>query len=132
MAHGLGFQVLFLIDNSQGHLAYSENALLVSRMNVRLGGKNVRPGGKQACMRDGWFIQDGERIIQPMTFPPNDSHNLNTPKGIKAVLVERDLYQTNLRGKCEKKCESNACCNKWILEIQPDFAEQKSLVQETI
>ncbi|KIM53567.1 hypothetical protein SCLCIDRAFT_91629, partial [Scleroderma citrinum Foug A] len=24
------------------------------------------------------------------------------------------------------------CCNKWILELQPDFQAQKSLVQETI
>ena len=24
------------------------------------------------------------------------------------------------------------CCNKWILEYQPDFQGQKSLVQETI
>jgi hypothetical protein len=24
------------------------------------------------------------------------------------------------------------CCNKWVLELQPDFAQQKSLVQETI
>ena len=29
-------------------------------------------------------------------------------------------------------CESNTCCNKRILELQPDFMEQKSLVQETI
>lgn len=93
---------------------------------------NVRPGGKQARMRDGWFIRDGQKIIQPMIYPPNDSQNPNAAKGIKAVLVERGLYRADLRGKCEKKCESNACCNKRILELQPDFAEQKSLVQETI
>jgi hypothetical protein len=57
---------------------------------------NVRPGGKQARMQDGWFIQDGEIIIQPMTFPPNHSQNPNAPKGIKAVLVKCGLYQTNL------------------------------------
>ncbi|KAF8237159.1 hypothetical protein L208DRAFT_1248943 [Tricholoma matsutake] len=78
---------------------------------------SVRPGGKQAHMCNGWFIWNGKKVIQPMIFPPNHSNNPNEAKGIKA---------------CEKKCESNACCNKWILELQPDFTEQKSLVQETI
>ena len=93
---------------------------------------NVRPGGKQARLCDGWFIWNGEKVIQPMIFPPNHSDNPNEAKGIKAVLTERGLYRSDLRGKCEKKCESNACCNKRILELQPDFTEQKSLVQETI
>ncbi|KAJ8580767.1 hypothetical protein M405DRAFT_869229 [Rhizopogon salebrosus TDB-379] len=41
--HGPGYQALFLIDNSQGHAAYAENALLISCMNIN-------PGGKQAHM----------------------------------------------------------------------------------
>ncbi|KIJ46075.1 hypothetical protein M422DRAFT_250504 [Sphaerobolus stellatus SS14] len=40
-AHGSGYQALVLIDNSQGHSAYAEDALLTSRMNMH-------PGGKQA------------------------------------------------------------------------------------
>lgn len=41
-AHRAGYQALFIIDNSQGHSAYAEDALHVgSRMNVN-------PGGKQA------------------------------------------------------------------------------------
>ncbi|KAF8231337.1 hypothetical protein L208DRAFT_1277353 [Tricholoma matsutake] len=39
--HGAGHQALIMVNNSQGHSAYSEDALLVSRMNVN-------PGGKQA------------------------------------------------------------------------------------
>ncbi|KAG1813639.1 uncharacterized protein BJ212DRAFT_1301019 [Suillus subaureus] len=46
------YQALFLIDNSQGHSAYAEDALLVSCMNIH-------PGWKQANMQNGWFIQDG-------------------------------------------------------------------------
>jgi hypothetical protein len=38
-AHGPGCQALIVVDNSQGHSAYPENALLVSRMNMRPGGK---------------------------------------------------------------------------------------------
>jgi hypothetical protein len=126
-AHGAGYQAFFLIDNSQGHSAYSEDALVVSRMNVN-------PGGKQARMHDSWFIRDGQKITQSMIYPPDHPEYPNEPKGIKAVLNERGLYQTKLRGKCPRKCEAGVtnCCNKHILELQPDFQQQKSLVQEVI
>ena len=123
-AHGAGYQALIMVDNSQGHSAYSEDALLVSRMNVH-------PGGKQAQMHDGWFIRDGSKIIQPMVYPANHPTHANAAKGIKAVLTERGLYKDRLRGKC-KKCTSDSCCGKRILELQPDFQQQKSLVQEVI
>jgi hypothetical protein len=126
-AHGAGYQALFLIDNSQGHSAYSEDALLVSRMNVN-------PGGKQARMRDGWFLCNGQRVDQPMIYPTDHHSNPGEPKGIKAVLTEHGLHQNGLRGKCKSKCETDttACCHKQILELQADFMEQKSLVQEVI
>ena len=125
-AHGPGYQALIMVDNSQGHSAYVEDALLISHMNIN-------PGGKQARMHDGWYLQNGEKIIQPMNFPPNHPKHTNEPKGVKAVLTERGLYQ-RLCGKCKNKCESDAisCCNSRILELQPDFKEQKSLVQEVI
>jgi hypothetical protein len=41
--HGPGYQALIMVDNSQGHSAYAVDALLVSQMNMK-------PGGKQACM----------------------------------------------------------------------------------
>jgi hypothetical protein len=126
-AHSAGDQALFLVDNSQAHSAYSEDALLVSRMNVK-------PGGKQARMHDGWYFCNGQKIIQLMNFPANHAEYPNEPKGIKAVLTERGLYQQYLRGKCQNKCKVDAtdCCNKHILELQPDFRNQKSLIQEVI
>ena len=125
--HGPGFQALFLIDNSQGHSAYAEDALLATRMNVN-------PGGKQAKMRDGWFMKDGKKVSQAMKFPQDHPDYPNEPKGLKVVLSERGLYQSRLRGKCQSRCEPGAtdCCNKRILECQPDFQAQRSLVQETI
>ena len=125
--HGAGYQALFLIDNSQGHSAYAVDALLVSRMNVN-------SGGKQARMQDGWFMQDGVKVYQSMVFSENHADHPNQPKGIKAVLMERGIYQPQLRGKCQSQCKHGAvlCCNKRILELQPDFQAQKSLVQETI
>ena len=124
--HGPGYQALFLIDNSQGHSAYAEDALITSRMNVN-------PGGKQACMRNGWFTHNGIQVEQEMVFTSNHPHFPNQPKGIKAILVERGLYQSELRGKCVKcNPDSTACCNKRILELQPDFQQQKSHIQEVI
>src|SRR5712672_1404099 len=79
-AHGAGYQALFLIDNSQGHSAYAEDALLVSHMNIK-------PGGKQAHMHDGWFMQDGQQISQEMCYPADHAKYPNQPKGIKAVLT---------------------------------------------
>ncbi|KAG1888079.1 hypothetical protein F4604DRAFT_1493174, partial [Suillus subluteus] len=50
-AHRPAYQALSMVDNSQGHSAYSKDVLLVSHMNVK-------PGRKQARMQDGWFMQD--------------------------------------------------------------------------
>jgi hypothetical protein len=85
-------------------------------------------------MHDGWYIHDGQKIIQLMIYPMNHPTNTNQLKGIKAVFIECSHYQSKLQGKCESKCdaEKTDCCNKRILECQNDFKQQKSLVQETI
>ena len=126
-AHGLGYQALIMVDNSQGHSAYAEDALLVSRMNIN-------PGGKQARMHDGWYFQNGKKVNQPMNFPPNHPKHPNEPKGMKTVLMERGLYNQHLRGKCKNKCglEAISCCNSCILKLQPDFKEQKSLSRRSL
>lgn len=121
-----------MVDNSQGHSAYAEDALLTSRMNLR-------PGGKQASLRDGWYMQNRCKVSQPMNFPPDHSEHPGQPKGMKQVLIERGLWRENLVMQCKKspngmKCEPGTtnCCAKRILNLQPDFQEQKSLVQESI
>jgi len=62
-----------------------------------------------------------------MILPPTHSTNPNEAKGIKAVLTECGPHRADLQGKCEKRCASNACCNKQ--KLQPDFMEEKYLVQ---
>ncbi|KAJ7689723.1 hypothetical protein B0H17DRAFT_937013, partial [Mycena rosella] len=77
--HGAGYQDLIMVDNSplrKGHSAYSENALLATRMNTK-------PGGKQARMHSGWYLKDGRKVVQPMIFPPNHLTYPNQPKGLK-------------------------------------------------
>jgi hypothetical protein len=125
--HGTGYQALFIIYNSQGHLVYPEDALVILWMNIK-------PSGKQAQMHDGWYIHNGQKIIQPMIYLTNHPMYPNQPKGIKVVIIECGLYQSKLWGKCKSKCnaEKTDCCHKQILEYQDGFKQQKSLVQETI
>lgn len=124
-AHGPGYQMLLMVDNSQGHSAYAKDALLVSRMNMNLGGKQTR-------MRDTWFMCHDTKVTQQMVFPKDHPDFPDMPKGIKHVLVERNLWQDNLRMQCKDNCSSNQCCAKQILNNQPDFKAQKSLVQEVV
>lgn len=105
-------------------LAYAEDALLASRMNFN-------PGGKQACLWNGWFIRNSIKIVQPMIFPLDHPQFPNQPKGMKQVLIERELFHNKLKMKC-KECTSNTCCARRLLECQPDFKSQRSLVQEII
>jgi len=123
-----------MVDNLQGHSAYSEDALLVSQ-------RNMKPGGKQPKLQNGWYIRDGSQVTQEMNFPTSHPEFPGKPKGIKHVLMECGLFQNNLTMQCKKKkdgtggkCEHGAtdCCAKQILELQPDFQEQRSLVQEVI
>src|SRR5882724_2282424 len=103
-----------MVDDSKGHSAYAKATLLVSQ-------KNVRPAGKQACMHNGWYMQDGQKVSQPMVFPSNHPEFPNEPKGIKAVLGKWGIFHIGLHRKCQNKCDSDQddCFNKCILEQQP-------------
>lgn len=117
-----------MVDNSQGHAAYASDALLAQNMNLN-------PGGKQARLKDGWYIgPDRARVVQPMSFPADHAAHPNAPKGMKQVLLERGLWRRGLLMKCKDGCQALAtdCCALRILKEQPDFKEQRSLVQETI
>jgi hypothetical protein len=134
-----------MVDNSQGHSVYSVDALLTSRMNMK-------PGGKQAKMQDGWYMENGVQVAQKMCFPSNHPELPGEPKGMRQVLVERGHWRDKLVMKCGSrsknlkqdngsvaaepaaKCRSGAtdCCAKCILDLQTDFLEQKSLIQEVI
>jgi hypothetical protein len=64
-----------MVDNSQGHAAYPADALLVSKMNFN-------PGGAQARLHNGWFINVvGEIIMQAMIFPTDHPIIQINPKG---------------------------------------------------
>lgn len=79
-------------------------------------------------------MRGGEKVTQRMIFPADHPEYPNQPKGMKQVLLERALWRDGLLMQCKLKCPSGAadCCAKRILELQPDFMAQRSLVQEVI
>ncbi|CAG8682481.1 14974_t:CDS:1, partial [Gigaspora margarita] len=69
-----------------------------------------------------------------MTF--TDVDGVVKPKGIRRVLSERGLWIPGLIRKCDACKQNNPdptnlnCCATRILSAQPDFASQKSHLQE--
>ena len=124
---------VFCFDQSTNHNAMAEDALIVRRMNLS-------PGGAQPKMRNGWYIDEsGEKHVQSMIFPNDYSVEQlrERPKGIKQVLVERNLWPTKkirlMCEKCSEKCADELdCCAQRIMSLQPDFLEQRSLLEEAV
>jgi hypothetical protein len=121
------YDALWAFDNSCNHGSFASDALKVEKMNLN-------PGGKQELLRDTFF--NGQR--QTMVFPANypDENLREKAKGMKQVLQERGLWKNTLVGIC-KKCkiavkdpEQLECCAQRILELQPDFMAQKTMLEE--
>jgi hypothetical protein len=96
---------------------------------------NMKPGGKQSRLYDGWYVNaNGKTTSQTMIFPGDHAKYPDQPKGMREVLTERGLWHLNLLMACRSQCAAEAtnCCAKRILELQPDFLAQKSRVQEII
>ena len=133
----------FMFDNSSNHGMFAEDALVASRMNWN-------SGGKQPVMRDGW-IRDGENVepVRQVLYVEveEDGKKKQIPKGMKRVLEERGLYRDGLRMECKKQWTDEQgqrhtrrgcvdgdedCCGRRIMELQPDFQEQKGLLEEEV
>ncbi|KZT03874.1 uncharacterized protein LAESUDRAFT_738041 [Laetiporus sulphureus 93-53] len=108
--HGPGFQACIFVDHSQGHSAYAEDALLVSRMNMW-------PGGKQAHMQDGWFIRNGQRFTQPMNFSPDHPEYPDQLKGMKHLNSIEFFW-----GAVKKYLRDNCDCTFKTLQENPPKA----------
>jgi len=72
-----GYQAFCLFDNATSHSAFEEDALRVQDMNLD-------PGRKQSRMRPGYINGD----IAKVQLMVNEN---GEPKGIRQVLLERDL-----------------------------------------
>ena len=89
-------------------------------------------------MRDTVFAGQTQRIV----FSADDApfpDLIGQPKGIRRVLMERGLWVEGIKKRCVKKkgepstCKKGKnCCAFRILEAQPDFANEISLLETTI
>lgn len=102
---------LFMFDNSQNHHAKPPDALSVSVLNLKDGGKNAR------AMRDGWFNDsNGQRVVQIL-------YSEGILKGAKSILTERDLWPAEgLSRDAARK----------LLSSQSDFLGQREWLEETV
>jgi hypothetical protein len=120
---------IFAFDNSTNHGAMADDALNVSKMNVN-------PGGKQPLMRS--TVYGPNKTFQSMVFPFNHPFYPNQAKGMKQIVIERNLWYEGLVGDCQlcklkiDDITRTDCCMRRILSLQPDFISQKSQLQEEI
>src|SRR5947209_5345460 len=127
---------VFCFDQSTNHNAMAEDALIATRMNLS-------SGGGQPKMRNGWYMDEREEVcIQSMVFPIDHpvAKLREQPKGIKQVLGERNLWPAKgvhltckqCSGKHEDDPQRVNCCARRIMSLQPDFSEQRSLLEEAV
>ena len=97
-----GWKHVWIFDHSSCHGAMAEDSLDVSKMNVK-------PGGKQRVMHDGFW--NGK--------PQSMNYRGNVPKGLRVVLEERGIDTRKM----------NADEMRAILGSHPDFKGEKSRVE---
>ena len=112
-----------MFDNSSNHNAYADNALVVSRMNLK-------DGGKQPLLRDGKMPDGSPHII---TFVDVDEKTNQRVSGefLKSVDYGCKSWQSNVI-YTHIDLANLQCCAAGILGRQPDFESQKNYLQEII
>ncbi len=115
---------LFMFDNSCNHNAFADDALVVSRINIK-------DRGKQLLLCDSKMPNNSSHI---MTF--TDVDGTVKPKGIWRVLKKHGLWIPDLKRKCNVCTQHSLdpikldCCTIYILSAQPDFASQRIYIQK--
>lgn len=123
---------LFLFDNAPSHQRRAPDALSARKMPKNpLYGWTHKKGGQR--MRPGQ-LPDGSS--QDLYFPEDHLFMPGWFKGMEWIICEGNLWPENgLRAQCEGfKCEPGRtdCCCRRLLFTQPDFANQKSHLEELI
>ena len=125
--------------NTARHKIYAEDALIARNLNLSDG------GAKAPKLRNTTFRKaDGTLVMQEMQKTNGEQ------KGIKAILTERGKWPSNGKGpdgkpfrlKCDRRkgaladdpdrASRSDCCATRVLECEPDFLAQKSLLAEVI
>ncbi|KAF8243258.1 hypothetical protein K440DRAFT_530788, partial [Wilcoxina mikolae CBS 423.85] len=147
---------VFAFDNSSGHACKAEDALVASRMNLNPGGKQPLMRDTTFTPTGPCYpLMSESPITQHMVFQPGDynvpPHLLGKPKGMKRILQERGLWIEGLKARCPslrkrqsaeteeqymarvsafQSClKGGSCCAFRIMESQPDFLAEKSLLE---
>lgn len=147
--NGHEVEPLFIFDNAAGHKSFKPDALVASKV-----GLNV--GGAQPKMRDTvWYSTDenGEQVAHHQQLVVEDDSpdvtNRGKLKGAKLILQERGLWPTDgvklvcakLKSKpdfipCRQHIQegrtppTDNCCARRLLEVQPDFTNEKSWIEQ--
>lgn len=153
---------VFAFDNSSGHACKAPDALVAARMNLNPGGKKptmhdtvMADGTPQSMVFKATDCQWESTVLV-------SDDLVGRPKGMKRVLQERGLWQDGLKKQCGRekkkktgnsgfgdrlfdqtmedleardtdKCEEGkTCCALRILEAQPDFKNEISLLESVI
>ena len=142
-----GCTAVFLFDNSSNHGAYSDDALVASRMTLN---EKPWPLTMQYQFRDTVAVKTNKETMDQTFFYDKDvqwvdkkgytkTKKVRYFKGIKKILQERDQWYYDMNGKPWKlSCGSNQalapfmCCAKHFLESRSDFKSQKTALQETV
>ena len=114
--------IVYLFDNSQNHHARRPDALWADNLNLSDGGKNTK------SLRDTTW----NGAIQHMQTQDGKQ------KGIKTILMERNLWVEGLKLDC-KLCKEKSpppdnvqCCARRILSQCDDFKVDKCWLEETV
>ncbi|UZO11120.1 uncharacterized protein OCT59_002694 [Rhizophagus irregularis] len=100
---------VFCFDQSMNHNAMAADALIAVRMNLS-------PRGAQPKMRNGWYInENGKKLV-----------HLMPEKGIRLMCEQCFGKQDDIDS------ERLDCCARRIMSLQPDFCEQRSILEEAI
>lgn len=97
-----GWRLVWIFDHSSCHAAMAEDSLDVNKMNVK-------PGGKQRLMRDGWW---GGK-------PHAMKYSNGVAKGLRVVLEERGVNTNGMDGDKMRQ----------VLGSHPDFKHEKSRIE---
>jgi hypothetical protein len=116
---------VFIFDNSMNHKKRPEDGLNAKVITLKDGGKNIPKD-----MRPGFYTLGDQCYAQRMQYEDGK------PKGLLTILREREILgpTETIRWQCRKTpCtteEPLACCAVNLLHHQPDFAAQKSMLEE--
>ena len=94
---------MWVFDNSSCHNAYSDDALLASRMNAK-------PGGKQPVLRDTMCNGQAQKMV----------FSIGVPKGLIQILKERHCYVPGMKLEEMRK----------VISSHTEFADEKTKLKQ--